>query len=140
MFTNTNGILTSYDERYAVNQEGATAAQALWQSVIMQAVIDACSGSKKPSMRRIRAEARAWFCFENSDFTEVCTLAGMNPLRVMRGAHKAIKQAKEKEKHLICPLKRTDAKGAKKGKRAVLRKKAQTLRPKCAAATPFVIA
>ncbi|MET0154978.1 MAG: hypothetical protein ABW189_02580 [Rickettsiales bacterium] len=64
--------------------------KALWQFVILQALIDAQSGSPKPEAKRARAESIAWFTADNEDFREVCALAGMDPHLTAKGARRVI--------------------------------------------------
>ena len=60
--------------------------RAIWLSVIVQALLDAKNRSKKPHLRKARAEALSWFAQpnENSDFAEVCEMAGVCPADVRR--------------------------------------------------------
>jgi hypothetical protein len=89
---------------------GGTEHKALWQSVILQALLDAVNGSRKSAMRRVRAEAVAWFSLDNEDFAEVCHLAGFHPQRVLKGAKDMIRAARKKE---ACPFrKKRDADSA----------------------------
>ena len=67
--------------------------QALWQSVIMQAVLDATSAPTNSKARKDKTKAIIWFSLQNADFQFVCEMAGMNPLYVIRGAKKAIKNS-----------------------------------------------
>ena len=66
--------------------------QALWRGVIMQALTDAGSKSKKAEAKFHRAQAIAWFSKRNPDFQLVCSLAGMEADYVFEKAHKAIRQ------------------------------------------------
>ncbi len=60
--------------------------RAIWLSVIVQALVDAKSRSKKAHLRKAKAEALSWFAQSNesSDLAEVCELAGVSPADVRR--------------------------------------------------------
>ncbi len=66
--------------------------QALWRAVIMQALTDAGSQSKKMEAKFHRAQAIAWFSKRNPDFQLVCALAGMEMEYVFERAHAAIRK------------------------------------------------
>lgn len=53
--------------------------KALWQSVIMQAVLDTMNNSKRTSEKVAKNASISWFSMENHDFLEVCTMAEMEP-------------------------------------------------------------
>lgn len=66
--------------------------QGLWRAVIMQALTDAGSQSKKMEAKFHRAQAIAWFSKRNPDFQLVCALAGYEPEYVFERAHAAIRK------------------------------------------------
>lgn len=66
--------------------------QGLWRAVIMQALTDAGSQSKKMEAKFHRAQAIAWFSKRNPDFQLVCSLAGMEMEYVFERAHAAIRK------------------------------------------------
>lgn len=66
--------------------------QALWRSVITQALIDAASNSKKRIDKLNRARAIEWLKGDSEDFIEVCTLANMNAAYVRQRAQQAMKR------------------------------------------------
>ena len=76
--------LTNLDEAVCfdpVDETELGLCRALWASVAMQAIIDAKSQSKKPTMQRIRESARSWIQpegEEKSDFEMVCEFAGID--------------------------------------------------------------
>lgn len=53
--------------------------QAVWRAVIVQAVTDALSRSKKREMIRHKREALAWLTGFSRDFRTVCEHAGFDP-------------------------------------------------------------
>jgi len=55
------------------------AVQGVWSGVLVQAIMDMSSKSRKPEMRRVREDARAWLLEGGEDFEEVCLRAGFNP-------------------------------------------------------------
>ncbi len=70
----------------------------LWQSTIIQALYDLASTGSSADSRLIKAEAAGWFFLPKSnDFTLVCELACLCPVKVKRMARKV---AKEGEKAL----------------------------------------
>ncbi len=72
------------------DDSGEAKMQALWRSVIMQALIDAASNSKKRIDKLNRARAIEWLKYSDEDFIEVCTLANMDPDYVRYNAQKAM--------------------------------------------------
>ncbi len=64
--------------------------RALWMAVLIQACIDARSGSTQRDTKRDKAEALAWLsdAEEGGDFVTVCELAGLDPSK----ARKSIKR------------------------------------------------
>lgn len=66
---------------------------SLWQSVIVQAVLDATCAPVNSKARREKTKGIIWLSMQNKDFLFVCELAGLNPIYVIKGAKKAIKQS-----------------------------------------------
>ncbi len=60
--------------------------QSLWRAVILQAVIDACSRSKKKVNKIERKKAQSWLLDMSDDFISVCNMANYNPHYVRRKA------------------------------------------------------
>ena len=96
--------------------------RALWLSVIVQAIGDAKSRSKKPHLIKNRAEACSWFAQEDegSDFAQTCELAGVSPAdirRVFRNVRKGEKavdfRALKKPKRQDIPNELTITRGAR---------------------------
>lgn len=67
--------------------------RSLWQSVIVQAVLDAMSAPINSKARREKTKAIIWFSLQNKDFLHVCEMAGMDPIRIISGTKLAIKQS-----------------------------------------------
>lgn len=63
---------------------------ALWRAVILQAVLDASTRSKKPEMKRIKAKAIEWIDSSNPDFLQVCEFANYSHEYVLKKAKHAI--------------------------------------------------
>ena len=59
---------------------------ALWKAVILQALIDLQSQSKKKIATTYRIKALMWFNLKNQDFITVCHFAGLNPYYVYEKA------------------------------------------------------
>jgi len=66
--------------------------QALWQSVLMQALFDAITPAKTIKEKMERARAIAWFSDHNEDFVEVCAMANLPTDYVLKGTSRVIKQ------------------------------------------------
>jgi hypothetical protein len=72
--------------------------QQLWCAVIEQAIIDATAPrSKRLSVRMDQQRAREWLTQPNSDFEEVCALAGLESDRVRGMATRQINSAIERD-------------------------------------------
>lgn len=63
---------------------------ALWRAVIVQALMDAASRSRKPDAMYHKNEAAAWLTGGGRDFALVCEHAGFNPFYVRRMAKRAM--------------------------------------------------
>jgi hypothetical protein len=77
-----------------INAKDLSGEIALWQSVIMQAVLDATSESKDIKSKIERAKTIAWFSLNNKDFMLVCSLSELNPHFVISGLKKVLKKNK----------------------------------------------
>ena len=53
--------------------------RALWRAVIVQALMDAACGSKKPEALQAKQEAEIWLRGNSLDFMTVCHHAGFEP-------------------------------------------------------------
>jgi hypothetical protein len=70
---------------------------ALWKAVILQALIDLQSNSRKKIANTYRIKALIWFNPNNSEFIQVCNWADLNPEYVYQKA----KKIKEKNKFFM---------------------------------------
>ena len=61
---------------------------ALWKAVILQALIDLQSNSKKKIANTYRIKALMWFNLKNEDFIKTCNYAGLDPKYVYERAMK----------------------------------------------------
>lgn len=66
--------------------------EALWQAVIVQAIVDACGNNRKPEYMRHKNIAIQWLTGNSPDFIEVCLAAGLEPDLVRKRAKKALMQ------------------------------------------------
>lgn len=69
--------------------------KALWQSVLMQAALDATSNPQTVKERIERAKTIAWFSMRNDDFLLVCSFADLSPEFVISGIKSAIQKNKK---------------------------------------------
>lgn len=83
----TNGNAPSEDTE-AFNP--VHAEQALWRAVIVQALMDAASGSDKYEAAQARNEAVIWLRGSSADFATVCYYAGYDPEFVRMMVKKAL--------------------------------------------------
>ncbi len=63
---------------------------AVWKAVIMQAVLDLMSTSKRASEILAKKTAREWLNEKNANFVKVCGYAGLNPNWVLKKIEFAI--------------------------------------------------
>ena len=89
------GEINFFNEHNDPSNSPLTGEQALWQSVIMQAVLDTLSTSRRTSERIERGKAIAWFSLTNSNFLWVCSMAEMEPVFVVRNVCKLLKKHKQ---------------------------------------------
>lgn len=61
---------------------------ALWKAVILQAMVDLQSNSKKKIANTYRIKSLMWFNLKNEDFLTVCNYAGLDPKYVYEKAMK----------------------------------------------------
>ena len=73
------------DKLWAIRGE-----QALWRAVILQALEDAVSHSKRARDRHLKTEARYWLEGTHPDFVTVCDLAGFHPPQIRRQIKQAL--------------------------------------------------
>lgn len=77
-----------------INSRDLSGEIALWQSVIMQAVLDATSKPKDTKSKIERSKTIAWFSLNNKDFMLVCSLSELNPHFIINGLKKALSKNK----------------------------------------------
>lgn len=75
--------------------------QALWQSVIVQAVMDIASDPAKMSDRIERRKTISWFSQHNEDFLLVCSFTDLDPAVIIRGVKNILKQNQYPKKRLL---------------------------------------
>ena len=80
---------------FKINCKDLTGEKALWQSVVMQAVIDAISKPKDIKSKIERAKTRAWFSINNENFILVCLFAELNPDFIIKGLKNILKKNKK---------------------------------------------
>lgn len=61
---------------------------ALWKAVILQALVDLQSNSKKKIANTYRIKALMWFNLKNKEFIQICNWAGLDPIYVYQKAKK----------------------------------------------------
>ena len=66
------------------------AERSLFRAVILQALLDAVSNSKRTENILQKKLAQIWFDIDNKDFLAVCELAELSPFWVVRNAQIAI--------------------------------------------------
>lgn len=82
---NTNNISNNdnqeeeFDYRYSNDNLYFKSEIALWKAVILQALVDLQSNSKKKIANTYRIKALMWFNLKNEEFLTVCNYAGLDP-------------------------------------------------------------
>lgn len=61
---------------------------ALWKAVILQALVDLQSNSKKNIANTYRIKALMWFNLKNEEFIKICNWADLDPKYVIQKARK----------------------------------------------------
>lgn len=86
-----------FNYRYSNNNLYFKSEIALWKAVILQALVDLQSNSKKKIANTYRIKALMWFNLKNEDFITVCNYAGLDPKYV----YEKSRIVKENNKFLI---------------------------------------
>ena len=86
-----DGNYFSNGELYSDNSDDLCPYVSLWRAVILQALQDAGSNSKKPEFKKNKARAISWLTIESDDLKEVCEMAELPVKYVMKSSAKAIK-------------------------------------------------
>lgn len=81
-----------YDPSLAEPYNMVASEQAVWRAVIVQALMDASSNSKKQENLQSKQEALVWLRGNSKDFLEVCQNAGFEPEFVRDMAKKALEK------------------------------------------------
>lgn len=71
-----------YQKQYANDNFNAKKEIALWKGVILQALVDLKSQSKKKMAKVNRVKAILWLNLQNRDFLIACSHADLDPLYV----------------------------------------------------------
>ena len=94
---NNNNNEKDFNYRYSNNNLYFKSEIALWKAVILQALVDLQSNSKKKIANTYRIKALMWFNLKNEDFITVCNYAGLDPKYV----YEKSRIVKENNKFLI---------------------------------------
>ena len=86
-----------FNYRYSNNNLYFKSEIALWKAVILQALVDLQSNSKKKIANTYRIKALMWFNLKNEEFITVCNYAGLDPKYV----YEESRIVKENNKFLI---------------------------------------
>ena len=86
-----------FNYRYSNNNLYFKSEIALWKAVILQALVDLQSNSKKKIANTYRIKALMWFNLKNEEFITVCNYAGLDPKYV----YEKSRIIKENNKFLI---------------------------------------
>ena len=86
-----------FNYRYSNNNLYFKSEIALWKAVILQALVDLQSNSKKKIANTYRIKALMWFNLKNEEFITVCNYAGLDPKYV----YEKSRIVKENNKFLI---------------------------------------
>jgi len=80
---------------FEINAQDLTGEKALWQSVVMQAVLDATSKTTDLKSRIEKAKTTSWFSYNNEDFILVCSFAELDPDFIINGLKRILKKNKK---------------------------------------------
>ncbi len=83
-----NAKLDDFNYKYSNDNLYYKGEIALWKAVILQALVDLQSNSKKKIANTYRIKALMWFNLKNEDFIQVCNWAGLDPAYVYQRARK----------------------------------------------------
>jgi len=96
------------ENQYALLQENQN-CQALWKAVILQALLDLKSISKKKMAKCNRNQADKWLNLHNKDFLRVCGLADLDPEYVINRKKRIIVERDNKLKEINLKLEQQKA-------------------------------
>ena len=77
--SNNDNLEEEFDYRYSNDNLYFKSEIALWKAVILQALVDLQSNSKKKIANTYRVKALMWFNLKNEEFLTVCNYAGLDP-------------------------------------------------------------
>ena len=77
--SNNDNLEDEFDYRYSNDNLYFKSEIALWKAVILQALVDLQSNSKKKIANTYRVKALMWFNLKNEEFLTVCNYAGLDP-------------------------------------------------------------
>lgn len=83
---NPNSNCEDFNYKYSNDNFYYKSEIALWKAVILQALVDLQSNSKKKIANTYRIKALMWFNLKNQDFITVCNYAGLDPKYVYKKA------------------------------------------------------
>jgi len=86
--SNDSNISKDFFYKYSNDNIYYKSEIALWKAVILQAMIDLQSNSRKKIANTYRIKALMWFNLKNDEFLTVCSYAGLNPHYVHEKAMK----------------------------------------------------
>lgn len=78
-----------------MNNAYLTPEVSLWRAVILQAILDRITQSKRIENIKARKDAEKWFDIKNEDFVTVCRFATLNPDFVIKQVNYALKHQDE---------------------------------------------
>ncbi len=82
--------VSSYDPSNNEMHNPTASQQSIWRAVIVQALMDASSNSKKTENLQSKREALIWLRGNSKDFLTVCDYAGFEPSFVRDMCKKAL--------------------------------------------------
>ena len=74
-----NGTQTNSPYEETSDYNPTATEQSMWRAVVVQALMDASSMSKKAEMQQYKREALVWLRGNSEDFFTVCYYAGLDP-------------------------------------------------------------
>ncbi|CAL7961523.1 hypothetical protein MIDIC_20068 [Alphaproteobacteria bacterium] len=89
-FIKNQEIFHNHVDNSARDNSEEMGMQGLWKAVIMQALVDAASNSKKKQVKANKLRALRWLKGDSDDFVTVCMLANMNPNHVKQQVRTAL--------------------------------------------------
>lgn len=91
-------MLQKITENHSALLQKNQKCQSLWKAVILQALLDLKSISKKKMAKCNRNQANKWLNLHNKNFLRVCGLADLDPEYVMNHKRRIITEREQKLK------------------------------------------